>query len=133
MNWDPSTVRLLADAEEVDIVVPSPDRPEVRAPIWIVAVDGDLYVRSWKGDAGIWYRRALRYGTGRVVGAGREYPVRFVAAAEPGVNARIDEAYRRKYGSSSYLEAMVRPPAAKTTMRLDPDDAASVNSPAGSS
>ena len=120
MAWDVTTARLLAGAIEVDVVVPAPDRPDVRTPIWIVGVDDDLYVRSWKGDAGIWYRRARRYGTGSVIAAGREYRVRFTAVAEPDVNARIDEAYRRKYTRSSYTRAMTRPPATATTMRLDP-------------
>jgi hypothetical protein len=111
---------MLAGAREVDVVVPAPDRPDVRAPIWVVVVDGDLYVRSWKGDAGIWYRRASRYGTGSVFAAGRELPVRFTAVAERGVNARIDEAYLRKYESSPYTEAMMRRPATGTTLRLDP-------------
>jgi hypothetical protein len=91
---------------EIDIVVPVPDRPAVRTPIWIVEVDGDLYIRSFKGEAGIWYRRARRHGTGSIVAAGREH--------------QVDEAYRRKYGKSSYTQAMLRPPATTTTMRLDP-------------
>jgi hypothetical protein len=42
------------------------------------------------------------------------------SAADPAVNARIDAAYRQKYGNSSYRHAMTRPPATATTMRLDP-------------
>jgi hypothetical protein len=120
MAWDTTTAQQLAGAHEIDIVVPAPDRPVVRIPIWIVAVDGELYVRSWKGDAGIWYRRAHRHGTGSIILAGHEYKVHFTSAADPAVNARIDTAYRQKYGNSSYQHAMTRPPATATTMRLDP-------------
>nr|WP_296065371.1 DUF2255 family protein [uncultured Actinoplanes sp.] len=120
MAWDNATARQLADAEEVVVAVPAPGRPEVRTPIWVVAVDGDLYVRSWKGENGLWYRRARRHGTGSVVADGQEHEVRFTAAGEPDVNARIDQAYQRKYGTSPYTEAMIRPPATSTTMRLDP-------------
>jgi hypothetical protein len=120
MAWDTTSARQLADATEIDIVVPAPDRPEVRTPIWIVAVDGDLYVRSWKGDAGIWFRRAHRYGTGSIVAAGQRHEVRFTAAGDPDLNARIDDAYRSKYGRSSYTQTMTRPPATTTTTRLDP-------------
>jgi hypothetical protein len=120
MAWDTASTRQLADAGEIDIVVPAPDRPEVRTPIWIVAVDGDLYVRSWKGDAGIWFRRAHRYGTGSIVAAGHRYDVRFSAVGDPELNARIDDAYRSKYGRSSYTQTMTRPPATATTTRLDP-------------
>jgi hypothetical protein len=120
MAWDSASARQLAEAGEIDIVVPAPGRPEVRTPIWIVAVDDDLYVRSWKGEAGIWFRRAHRYGTGSIVAAGHRHEVRFSTADEPGLNARIDDAYRSKYGKSSYTQAMTRPPATATTTRLDP-------------
>lgn len=120
MPWEASLAAQLAEAREIDVVVPAPGHPALRAPIWVVAVDGSLYVRSWKGEAGRWYRRAHRHGVGSVALAGGEHPVRFVPAAEPGLGARIDEAYLSKYGDSTYAEAMTRPPAAGTTMRLDP-------------
>jgi hypothetical protein len=120
MAWDTTTVRQLAEAGEIDVVVPAPGRPDARTPIWIVAVDDDLYVRSWKGEAGIWYRRARRLGTGSVVADGHEHQVRFTGTDDPGINARIDEAYRRKYGNSSYTQAMIRPPATASTLRVDP-------------
>lgn len=120
MTWDSTIIRQLADTGEVDIAVPAPGKPDARTPIWIVAVDDDLYVRSWKGDAGIWYRRARRHGVGAVIAHGRQHDVHFTAVDDPGTNARIDEAYRSKYGDSSYTQAMLQPPASSTTMRLDP-------------
>ena len=120
MTWDTATARELAGTREVDVVVPAPGRPDARTPIWVVAVDDDLYVRSWKGEDGIWYRRARRHGTGSVIVHGRQHRVRFTATADPGINAHIDEAYRSKYGNSSYTQAMIQPPANSTTMRLDP-------------
>ncbi|MEV0563655.1 DUF2255 family protein [Dactylosporangium sp. NPDC050588] len=120
MTWDTATARQLADTHEIEVVVPAPGRPDARTPIWIVAVDDDLYVRSWKGDAGIWYRRARQHGTGSIIAAGHRQNVRFIAVDEAGINARIDQAYRYKYGSSSYTTAMTGPPVNTTTMRLDP-------------
>ena len=121
MTWDEAVFGELAGAREIDVVVPAPDRPVVRAPIWIVAVDGDLYVRSWKGDAGRWYRRDRRYGTGSVVTAGGEHRVRFHPAGEPALDAVIDQAFLAKYGDSRYSREMIRPPAAGTTLRLVPE------------
>ena len=120
MAWDTQAAAHLGGVNEVTVVVPAPGRPAVRAPIWIVTVDGALYVRSWKGEAGIWYRRARRYARGSIVAAGHEHPVRFVPAAEPGLDARIDQEYLRKYGRSPYSQAMTQPPAAGTTLRLEP-------------
>lgn len=119
MTWQDADARELGDANEIDVVVPAPGRDDVRTPIWIVAVDGDLYVRSWKGENGRWYRRARKYRTGAVIINGREYQVRFILADEPRLEARIDDAYRAKYGRSSYTDAMTRPPATSTTLRLD--------------
>ena len=120
MTWDTTTIRRLADTKEIDVVVPAPGKPDVRTPIWIVAVNDNLYVRSWKGDTGIWYRRARRHGTGTVIAQGQQHQVQFTATEDPGTNAHIDEAYRSKYGNSSYSQAMTRSPATSTTMRLDP-------------
>jgi hypothetical protein len=120
MTWDTTTARELAKTGEIEVVVPAPGRPDARTPIWVVAVDDDLYVRSWKGEDGIWYRRARRHGTGSIVGHGQQHQVRFTAATDPSINAQIDEAYRSKYGNSSYTQAMTRPPATASTMRLDP-------------
>lgn len=120
MPWEASIAAQLTETREVDVIVPAPGHPVVRAPIWIVAVDGDLYVRSWKGEAGRWYRRAQRYGTGSIAAAGLEHPVRFVPVAEPGLAAEISRAYLHKYGDSSYSRAMTRPPATDTTMRVEP-------------
>jgi hypothetical protein len=119
MTWPPADARELGDANEIDVVVPAPGRDDVRTPIWIVAVDGDLYVRSWKGENGHWYRRARKYGTGSVIVNEREHPVPFTAAGEPRLEPRIDDAYQAKYGRSSYTAAMTRPPATSTTLRLD--------------
>jgi hypothetical protein len=120
MTWDAATFTELAKAREIDVVVPAPGRPVVRAPIWIIAVDGNLYVRSWKGYAGRWYRRARRHGTGSIVAAGGEHAVRFEPAGGSDLDAAIDRAYLRKYRYSPYARAMTRPPAAGTTLRLEP-------------
>ena len=120
MAWDPATVEQLADTREIEVAVPAAGRPDARTPIWIVAVDDNLYVRSWKGEAGIWYQRALRHGIGSIVTGGQRRHVHFTPINDAGINARIDEAYQRKYGKSSYTEAMTQPPAASSTMRLDP-------------
>ncbi|GGK75884.1 DUF2255 family protein [Mangrovihabitans endophyticus] len=120
MTWDTGIAARLSEAREVDVIVPAPGRAPVRVPVWLVAVGGELYLRSWKGEAGLWYRRALRYGTGALGLDGREHRVRFTAVAEPALDAGIDRAYREKYGDSRYAQAMTQPPATTTTMRVDP-------------
>jgi hypothetical protein len=61
-------------------------------PIWVVRVHDDLYVRSYRGPSGSWYRRARRNGSGRIRVGGIDRAVRFTAA-DAGVRAKVDEAY----------------------------------------
>jgi hypothetical protein len=39
--------------------------------IWVVRVGDDLYVRSWRGRAGSWYRTAQDSHEGRISAGGR--------------------------------------------------------------
>lgn len=120
MQWDAPTFDELAATREIDVVVPAPERAPIRTPIWAVAVDGRLYARSWKGEDGRWYRRARRYGTGSLVTGAGEHRVRFVPVDDAELDAAIDREYLSKYGDTSSARAMIRPPAAGTTIRLDP-------------
>ncbi len=86
--------------------------------VWVVRVDDDLYVRSWNGSDGNWYRGAKHSGIGRARVGGEELDVRFGSAGHD--RATIDAAYRDKYGSSRYVDAMVADGAAATTLRLTP-------------
>jgi hypothetical protein len=85
--------------------------------IWSVVVDGALYVRAYNGTASRWYRAALREKAGRISAAGMRKEVSF----EPiggAINDRIDEAYRRKYRDSRYLEPMIGDRARAATMEV---------------
>lgn len=120
MSWDAQTFTELAAARDLNIVVPAPGRDPIRTPIWVVPVGENLYVRSWKGQEGRWYRRAHRHGAGTVVTRSGERDVRFVPVTDAALDAAIDQEYITKYGDSSSAQAMVRPPASGTTLRLEP-------------
>ena len=87
--------------------------------IWIVRVGDDLYVRSYRGPRGSWYRRAQRTHEGRLRANGKEHDVEFEDAPDES-QAAVDRAYGAKYGRSSYVDAMVTDEAVTTTMRLVP-------------
>ncbi|PRY22006.1 DUF2255 family protein [Pseudosporangium ferrugineum] len=120
MTWSPDLFDELARTREVRVIVPAPGREPVRVPIWIVAAGDALYVRSWKGDDGLWYRRARRHGTGALETSAGEQRVRFVPPEDPAVEAAVDRVYRDKYADSPYGEAMAGPPATSTTLRVEP-------------
>jgi hypothetical protein len=62
-GWSDSELTTIGTADEIHI---APDRsehtPGPAVPIWVVRVGNDLYVRSYRGPSGSWYRRARRNG-----------------------------------------------------------------------
>jgi hypothetical protein len=109
---DPDAVQLLDRTLEVHVAT---SRKPV--PIWAVVVDGEAYVRSYRGERGAWYRRAVREGRLEIEGIeARVEPVR-----DPELNERVSDAFRAKYGdrSPSSTDAMVTPEVVATTLRLD--------------
>ena len=89
-------------------------------PIWVVRVGEDLYVRSYRGAQGAWYRRVLEQRAGHIRVAGLERDVILEPEAGEEVNAAVDDAYRAKYGryGSSYVRQMTAPDVRRTTLRL---------------
>lgn len=91
-------------------------------PIWVVVVDDDVYVRSYRGRAGAWYRHASADRTGRVRVAGIEQDVRFDPPADGAAAEAIDRAYETKYAryGDGYVKSMVADAAKAATLRLTP-------------
>lgn len=87
--------------------------------IWIVRAGSDLYVRSWRGRGGSWFRQALRTRHGQIRADGQQHPVTFEEAT-PDSRAAVDSAYRAKYGTGQHAGAMVAKPAADATLRVLP-------------
>jgi hypothetical protein len=117
---DPSKQRdRLAAAAEIDV---APRRADgTLAPyttIWIVAVGDDLYVRSYRGPRGSWYRTARHTGRGRIRTGGDDLDVTFADATDISLDA-ADDAYRAKYGRSPYVDAMVARDARATTLKAN--------------
>jgi len=120
MTHDDTTVQdEAARADEVTISVVGRSSKDV--PIWIVRSGDELYVRSYRGPAGRWYRDVLAAGEARLGVGGRQVDVR----AEPVADASrddIDDAYRRKYGHyrPAYIDPMTSDEVVSTTLRLVP-------------
>jgi hypothetical protein len=119
-QWSPGELAAIAAATELDIASLRPDgtlRPDTT--IWVVAVGGDLDVRSARGRDGGWFRRAAASQQGRIRAGRIERDVSF---CEPGDADRhaIDDAYRSKYAryAAAYVDPIVSPAAA--TLRLEP-------------
>ncbi len=121
--WSTDELSRLEQADELQISARR-DNGSLRHPttIWVVRLGGDVYVRSYRGDEGRWYRGTQTRHEGHVQAGGVDRDVDFVAETDPDVNARIDAAYRSKYGGyeKQYFEPMVAAPARATTTRLVP-------------
>jgi hypothetical protein len=117
---DRSTIELLDAAIEVEARTPRRDGSISSRPIWVVVSDGEAYVRSYRGPAGAWYRRAKGNGALTLVVDGTEVRATVEPVDDDAVNRRVSEAYRDKYGARSPgpTETMVNDEVSATTLRL---------------
>ena len=121
-SWTSEELDKIGTAEELDIASRRPDgtlRPFVT--IWVVRADGHLYVRSVKGRSGIWFRRALAAGDGRIRAGGVERDVAFEEAGAE-VHAPVTAAYHEKYDryGPSIVGTVVSAESEGSTLRLLP-------------
>lgn len=76
-------------------------------PVWVVRDGDELYVRSYRGAGGAWYRAAHSNAAGHIRAGGAHKDVTFQAETDADTNDRIDAAYRGKYGryGATYITA----------------------------
>ena len=121
--WTGDELAKIGTADELDIAPLRPDGT-LRSPvtIWVVRHGDDLYVRSYRGPGGAWFRGVQERHEGHIRSGGVEKDVTFVAETDPSVNNEIDAAYRAKYRSysSSYVDPMLAPEARAATLKLVP-------------
>lgn len=120
--WSNDELRRISGADELRVSARRPDGA-LREPttIWVVPLDGHLYVRAAYGTGTAWWRAVRRAGRGRVWAGGVEKDVTFTTAA-PELNDGIDDAYRTKYRrySATLVSTMTMSDARTTTLELKP-------------
>lgn len=123
VTWTSDELTKIGTAEELEIASLRGDGT-LRKPvtIWVVRVGDDLYVRSYRGRDGAWFRGALVRHEGHIQAGGVEKDVAFVEETAPGVNEQIDAVYRSKYRrhDAQYVDPMVAPEARAATIKLVP-------------
>ena len=62
--------------------------------IWVVRHGDDLYVRSYRGRSGAWFRAAQVRREGHIRAGGVEKDVTFVEEPDVGINDQLDAEYR---------------------------------------
>lgn len=123
VTWTREELMKIATAEELQLASLRRDET-LGSPvtIWVVRVGDDLYVRSWKGGAGAWFRATQVRHAGHIEADGVGKDVTFVVETEDDLNDWIDAAYRTKYRrrGGRYVDPMVAPTARATTIKLVP-------------
>ena len=119
-DWTADALDTIGAADELRIAALRADgslRPYTT--IWVVRVGSDLYVRSYRGRDGAWFRSVLRRPEGRIRAGGLTRDVTFAELADAD-QAAIDQAYRSKYArhGAEYVDPMVNAAARAATLRL---------------
>ena len=81
-NFDADTLRELRDVQEV--AIRTEKHPKSAVVIWVVVADDEVFVRSWRGAKGRWYRDLAAGGPATLEFAGR----RLAVQAIPGERSR---------------------------------------------
>jgi len=119
VTFEESDLDLLARLEEVDVETRSAAGDLHRTIVWPVVRDGVVYLRSYKGPNGRWYREALADPAIALVADGRRLPARAVPATDAASVEACSAALRDKYRRDSSLEAMLVPEVLPTTLRIE--------------
>jgi len=91
--------------------------------IWMVVVEGRVFVRSWGLKPRSWWRTFLEDSSGSMFVGEREIPVRAVRTRSERLKDLVSAAYREKYntpGSIQYVKDMSRKRSRETTTELVP-------------
>ena len=86
--------------------------------VWHVVVNGSLYMRSVRGDAGGWYRGVRKTGAGTIDTGAVHAAATFIS--DDTHDEAIDRGYRDKYGSNPAVASITSPAARATTLRVEP-------------
>jgi len=110
----------IAAAREVRIETRSRSGEVHTTIIWTAEHDGELYIRSYLGPRGRWYREAIADPAVAILVDGRRVEARAVPAADPVSIEACSAGLMAKYRRSQSLRAMLVDEVLPTTLRLEP-------------
>ena len=120
MTFPESDLAALSADEEIEIETRAEDGTVHRTIVWPLVRDGVVYLRSYRGYAGRWYREALADPSVALHVDGRRLAARAVPAADDASIEACSQALRDKYRGSYSLAAMLAPAVLPTTVRVEP-------------
>jgi len=91
--------------------------------IWVIVVEGRVFVRSWSMKPRSWWRTLLEDPYGSIFVGDKEIPVRAIQTRSERLKDLVSAAYKEKYntpGSVQYVKEMSRRKSRDTTTELVP-------------
>jgi hypothetical protein len=91
--------------------------------VWIVVVEGRVFIRSWSLKPRSWWRTFLEDPYGSMFLGEREIPIRAVHTRSERLKDLVSQAYQEKYntpGSIQFVKDMSRKKSRDTTTELVP-------------
>jgi len=115
-----STLEELADAKILGVRAGSEHR---YTGVWVVVVEGRVFVRSWNDKPTGWYRAFAAEPHGSIQLGDREIPVRARQTRSERLRDAVSQAYAEKYdtkASQKWVRGLAEPGRAATTLELVP-------------
>jgi hypothetical protein len=103
-----------------EVMIRTEKHPNSAVVIWVVVADDEVFVRSWRGAKGGWYKDLAAGGAATLEFAGRQLAVQAIPASDQAAVARASREFLRKYQRSTHAQEMVRSETLPTTLRLEP-------------
>jgi len=122
-KWTASRLQAFAVADDMRISPFYSDGKTYGTPTWIwsVGVGDRLVVRAWNGQRSSWYQSAVSQRAGRIYLDGCNFKVNFrPVQGDAELTAKIDAAYRQKYGASAYVQPMLQAGPQSATVEILP-------------
>jgi len=91
--------------------------------VWVVVVDGRVFVRSWNDKPTGWFRAFRKQPSGTIQVGGLEIPVRAKPARSARIRDAVTAAFGEKYNtkaSGKWVEGFAEPARALTTLEFVP-------------
>jgi hypothetical protein len=91
--------------------------------VWVVVVDGRVFVRSWNDKPTGWFRAFKEQPGGTIQVGGLEIPVRAKLARGARIRDAVTAAFGEKYNtkaSRKWVEGFAEPERARTTLEFVP-------------
>ena len=80
-NFDAETVGVLRDMREV--VIRTDQHPNSAVVIWVVVAEGEVFVRSFRGEKGRWYGDVAAGSPATLDLVGRQLPAGIQCSSDP--------------------------------------------------